>query len=355
MQTNHLENYKNYTASEFIKDAYFQQWVQTPGAETIAFWQAYQTQNSDQVEAITEAKNWLTNLKFEIMQAPEGVQDTIWQHITDKIATDNVKPLWLSKYWRNIAASIAGLLLVSFLAYFFNQSPSLITHQGEEKTIQLPDGSVVMLSASAQLSYTKEFGKNATREVWLSGGEAFFKVAKNPEKPFLVYCGEVVTKVLGTSFNIKPATSTKSVEVEVFTGKVSVFNKKLAQKTATTSRNLSDGVILLPNQKVTYFVEDEHFVTGLSEKPSVIKSEEVPAEVINFTFSETPLKTVLATLERAYGIEIMVENEKLNKCPLTADLNDLPLFTQLDLISQSLGATYTVKGTSILVSGKGCN
>ena len=83
----------------------------------------------------------------------------------------------------------------------------LITHQGEAKTIQLPDGSVVMLSASAQLSYTKEFGKDSTREVWLSGGEAFFKVAKNPEKPFLVYCGEVVTKVLGTSFNIKPATS----------------------------------------------------------------------------------------------------------------------------------------------------
>jgi hypothetical protein len=63
---------------------------------------------------------------------------------------------------------------------------------------------------------------------------------------------------------------------------------------------------------------------------------------------------VLKKLENAYGIQIIVENQMLNQCVFTADLNDLPLHTQLDLICKSVNASFEQRGTSIFINGEGC-
>ena len=89
----------------------------------------------------------------------------------------------------------------------------------------LEDGSSVKLTPNSTLSYPKRFASDK-REVYLSG-EALFVVAKNPEKPFLVYYNDIVTRVLGTSFTIKTNSVTKDLEVSVITGKVHVFENKL--------------------------------------------------------------------------------------------------------------------------------
>jgi transmembrane sensor len=174
-------------------------------------------------------------------------------------------------------------------------------------------------------------------------------VAKIPSRPFYVHTGRVVTKVLGTSFFVRSQSLDKQVRVEVVTGRVAVYEQTAHKKTTT------NGVVLKPNQTATYFVGAQHFVTGLVEKPQVVTNPQKDQKPLSFQFDDAPLSEVLEKLEQAYGINIEVESESQNDCPLTADLTDQPLYTQLDIICAALKAKYEVQGTTILLTGKGCS
>jgi transmembrane sensor len=211
------------------------------------------------------------------------------------------------------------------------------------KTVLLSDGSKVQLQPKSRLISPKVFAQDV-REIKLEG-DAFFEIAHNPQKPFLVSVSNVVTKVLGTSFWIR-ATENKQIEVAVKTGKVAVFEKEIPDK------QRDNGVVLTPNHKVTYFAKEQHFVAGLVEKPEIIKAAEVVPS--SFDFKNTALVQVVQTLEKAYGIELFFENELLKNCTLTGNLDGLEMYEKLDVICQSLGASYQIQGTRIVLNGKGC-
>ncbi|WP_143092918.1 DUF4974 domain-containing protein, partial [Arsenicibacter rosenii] len=135
--------------------------------------------------------------------------------------------------------------------------------------------------------------------------------------------------------------------VDVVTGKVAVYHQR-------RQADRTDGVILTPNQRVTFYEQEAHFVTGLVDAPKMIPVPKETRKPVSFHYNDTPLSDVIHHLEQAYGIAIEVENEALTNCQLTANLNDQPLFTQLDLICAALHMEYEVRGTTILFSGKGC-
>jgi transmembrane sensor len=265
-------------------------------------------------------------------------------------------------YLGGIAASILLALSVSVL-FFKQQKTELTTSQtskgfiekanetDQELTFELEDGSKITLEPKSKVNFPEHFG-NENREVFLTG-EAFFDISKNPQKPFLVYSDKIITKVLGTSFWIKSMEKSKAVKVEVVSGKVSVYEKTANLKIEKIT-NSGNGVIVTPNQKVTYFDENSNFVKGIVEKPIILTTKTVEAKPINFVFNDAPLSEILKNLQQSYGIEIVLEKDILNNCPLTANLNGLPFFTKLDLVCQALHANYEVKGTSILINGKGC-
>ncbi len=221
-----------------------------------------------------------------------------------------------------------------------------------DKRITLEDKSVVILSARSGLVYPDKFSEEI-REVQLVG-DAFFQIAPNPSKPFCVYSGNLITKVLGTSFRIKSKIK-DHVEVEVVTGKVSVFENKeiFAQKGQSADQSQkSNGVLLTPNQRATYFTESRHLITSLVEQPVIVNA---PPSAETLVFSNTFLPDIFAGLQQEYGIEIVLANENLEKCTFTGDLSDLPLYEKLDLICKSNAAAYEVKGTRILINGIGCD
>ncbi|MBD2700072.1 FecR domain-containing protein [Spirosoma sp. BT702] len=300
----------------------------------------------------------------------DELEDRLWNRIQDKMDTaeedesTRIIPLRTVLFrWVGVAAS---LVLVGW--WYFAQRPDAtllpslaksipapFTQEGWiEKTnesansvaVQLEDGSTVKLDAHSSLRYPKHFAADK-RTVFLTG-DAFFDVARMPSRPFYVYAGNVVTKVLGTSFFVRNQQNTKQVRVEVVTGRVAIYEEGAEEKTT------SNGVVLSPNQAATFFEEQQHFVTGLVEAPQVIKTPEAEKKSVSFEFDDTPLVDVLTRLEQAYGINIEVESESQNNCPLTADLTNQPLYTQLDIICAALKSTYEVQGTTILVSGKGC-
>ncbi|MBN8824551.1 MULTISPECIES: FecR family protein [unclassified Spirosoma] len=212
--------------------------------------------------------------------------------------------------------------------------------------VRLDDGSKVHLAARSSIRFPKTFAADH-RTVYLTG-DAFFDIQKMPSRPFFVHTGSIVTKVLGTSFFIRTQAITRQVRVEVITGRVAVYEEKSPKKKD------DNGVVLTPNQAATFFAEAQHFVTGLVEKPVLIQKPTVEAKQLSFQFDDTPLSEVLGRLQQAYGIAIEVENEQQNNCPLTADLTNQPLYTQLDIICAALKSSYKVQGTTILISGKGC-
>jgi transmembrane sensor len=207
----------------------------------------------------------------------------------------------------------------------------------------LEDGSQITLKPQSSISYPEHFDEE-TRKVRLHG-EAFFDVKKDSARPFYVYTGGLVTRVLGTSFNVKAYRLDKAVEVSVVTGRVSVYES--SRKTPQT-RN---GIILIPNQKIRFDKEVKVLVPELVEEPVVVHPPEQKAV---FVFSETPLAEVLAMIQHVYEIEIVIETAALENCVFTGDINDLPLYSQLKLICKSVNANYELRGTTLFINGDGC-
>src|SRR5690606_32905370 len=87
------------------------------------------------------------------------------------------------------------------------------------KKIVLPDSSTVWVNALSQLRIPESFGTKS-RELFLDEGEAFFEVARNPDKPFVVHSRGIATEVLGTAFNISNYQRLNRIAVDVQHGKV---------------------------------------------------------------------------------------------------------------------------------------
>lgn len=266
-----------------------------------------------------------------------------------------------------VAACLFGLVLLSAITLWFGKSrqtqaagtlvDTKVTQGFLEqsntgstpKTIQLEDGSAVTIYAGSKLAYPKHFAAGK-REVYLQG-DAFFDISKNASRPFFVYSNNVVTQVLGTSFDVRGKNG--QVEVAVKTGRVAVYENK-DQVALNEVQQKSNGVIITPNQKVTYYQLERHFVTSIVDQPVPVIKGEKNAEA-NFNYNETPLHKVLHDLEETYELEIVLENDKIRNCLFTGDLTGQTLFNRLEGICLVFNATYEIKGTKILLkAAKDC-
>lgn len=109
---------------------------------------------------------------------------------------------------------------------------------GERKQLLLPDGTVVYLNSDTKLGVAKILFNKEKREIWLDEGEAFFEVAKNPEKPFIVHTHNLETTVKGTSFNVKAYKELDESSVSVREGRVEVRNGASLLGTLTQDRQI---------------------------------------------------------------------------------------------------------------------
>ena len=158
--------------------------------------------------------------------------------------------------------------------------------------------------------------------------------------------------VLGTSFNVRPDVKKKLVEVSVRTGRVQVYQNLGPDR---NSKKVN-GVILTPNQKVIYREEEKQFTASIVNNPlPLVKDSLRQVEPVTFVYEETPFRAVIDSLEKAYGIEMIVENEAMYTCLFTGDISKLDLYSKLDILCQSVKGSYQIAGTRILIEGKGCN
>ena len=359
-------NFKNqYTIPDLLTNESFLNFYFQKNENDVLDWEEWQEDDAERTALVKNAFQLLDKLSLKWDETEIKKQ---FSELENRISTDSLVEMTEEKepnlrvsyrWWMAAAASFLLVLTVGLGYYVKNKTAERFAIENSDpnkSTIYtLTDGSTVTLKGKSKLSIAPDFNQT-NRTVFLTG-EAFFDVAKNADKPFLIYTGDIVTKVLGTSFTIKSpfidenTEGGKKVEVEVVTGKVSVFKKDNTTKKGQLAEN---GVVITPNQKVTYLIEDEHFVTGIVDKPILLKEVAKQPELVVFKFEETPLSVVLKKLETAYGISILLSNDKMNDCTMSVDLTKQPLLGKLDLICAILKAHYEVKGTNILISGRGC-
>lgn len=212
------------------------------------------------------------------------------------------------------------------------------------KTIRrqaLPDGSVVWLKPETWISFPEKFAPG-TREVNMEG-EAFFEVSKDASRPFVVYSGELVTRVLGTSFNIKAYKDGAPAEVSVFTGKVSVSLPSLPHRSG-------DVELQLVKDEKAVFMRDKKLLKKLTY--DAWKEPELRIWKKNtISFDNTPVREVVKALNSEFDVELKVAetDTELNNYILKADFTNQNLPDILQMLERSLSLTYEIAGKEIIL------
>lgn len=267
----------------------------------------------------------------EVEDAWLHMQQRIQQHSKIKTATP-VKIL--NKGWWRIAAAVVMVIGISWLSYVFiaknnTQQVASVMVSSADKVITdtLPDGSVITVNKNSTLSYPSKFSGN-TRAVALNG-EAFFNITPDKTKPFIIHVNDVTVRVVGTSFNIKSEGGKTEVIVE--TGIVQVTKKNRT-------------VQLLPKQKIV-----------TQWKDSALAKDTVQDELYNyyrskeFICNNTPLQSLVQTLNEAYNVHIIIEKEALKDLPITTVFKDESLDNILVVISETLNIKIEKTGNEIIL------
>jgi ferric-dicitrate binding protein FerR (iron transport regulator) len=366
--------YEPYQVEDFVLDPRFRRWVFAPTPSEDAAWEAWLREHPGKRQTVEQARQVVLALRADgpgemgEAQVEHQVAAILARADAEGQGTEApVHPLagaetprrsWMG-WWVAAAASVVLLLGVLWW-YGPNGSPRTpapvaqgpagpaaatalterVNASARPLLVNLPDQSTVILQPRGRVRYAQTFAPDK-REVFLEG-EAFFEVTKNPHRPFLVYAGKLVTKVLGTSFHVAADPRDPHVTVRVKTGRVSVF-------TDTTG---APAVVLAPNQQAVYRAADARVVQ--SEAGTAGEALPVPVPDTDFAFRDTPVTTALAKMEKAYSIPITYEAGALKGCNITASFTDEPFAVKLDLICRTIGVTYRIEADRAVITGKGC-
>jgi ferric-dicitrate binding protein FerR (iron transport regulator) len=165
----------------------------------------------------------------------------------------------------------------------------LHTPSGQRARITLPDGSTVWLNAGSTLYYPSVFADE--RRVSLTG-EAFFDVAHDASRPFVVATASLEITALGTQFNVYSYPDAEYVSASLVDGSVEV-----------RSPGSPDGMILRPNQQLVC-------ANGRFRMEELDKDELLWKEGI-YTFKGQNLENIIRKLELYYDVEIVVTNPQI--------------------------------------------
>ncbi len=204
--------------------------------------------------------------------------------------------------------------------------------KGLRATITLPDSSRVTLNADSRISYSREF-LPGRREVCLEG-EAFFEVAKDPRRPFIVHTDAAQMTVLGTSFNVRSYPETGYVATTLVEGSLRV-------ETAAGKYLLEPG--------------DQSRVDKASRQGRVqaIDTDEATGWLDGkFYFRLTPFPEIVTALERAFNVNIRVENKALSARVFTGKFEsgeNLEQILEVLTISTSFTSSYSKETNTITI------
>jgi transmembrane sensor len=194
------------------------------------------------------------------------------------------------------AAQAAAVLLIALVSYFFlfsNQQPDFKTITTEikiQEPLKLADGTLVYLNQGSTFVFPEDF-RGSQRLVSLEG-EAYFEVAHDEFKPFIITTGNLGIKVLGTSFNVMSFAGSGRTEVTIKSGKVLFYSFDPAND------EILEQIVLSSGEKGIFDNQ-----TAQLTRTNIQNSNCFAWKSGQLEFHNTPLAEVLDALERTYNLE----------------------------------------------------
>lgn len=239
--------------------------------------------------------------------------------------------------WR-LAAVILVLIGAATLYFVWRPSPAgtpLVIRQTTTGIYRdtLPDYSLVVVNSHSAIKYTPGL-TDKTRFIQLTG-EAWFSVTSDPLKPFIVSMGDLRIKVLGTAFNVRGLANI--IEVAVTSGAVLVSKGDTA-------------ITVKGGQQLEYNTISQRFsITGAFNPNKMGYATRI------FNFENASLKEIVAQLEKAYNIKVILENKRLENCTMSSAFENKPIQYVFEVISVTLNVQCRFENERIYISGAGCN
>lgn len=226
---------------------------------------------------------------------------------------------------------VAAMIVVAFgLGYFWQSEKTegpiamqtISVPAGQCVNVTLPDGSNIWLNAQTTIQYPVSFNKG-NRQVKLDG-EAYFDVAKDSKRPFIVNTKECSVEVLGTKFNIDAYSSRDKFETVLMEGSVKV----------SMLDDPTQAVSLKPNNKV-------YRSNGKLLTQKVSNYERYRWKEGLICFVDEPFKVVMEDFEKFYGLTIVVNNQKVTQYLYTGKFKQTDgVDYALSLLQKNIHFTY---------------
>ena len=306
------QKYNHFKCNDFLLDDDFRAWQAGSTPEEDHLWEAWLIQNPSAKMEVNKARRMFYALQFKEVNVDKQDIDFQWNKLESAILNKNSKEESEAEkpvksrftFFKFLAAACFIALLGFGTKHFFISTPQTViaaaiqkkTDNGQQLKVKLPDGTLVTLNAGSSLNYPKVF-EDTIREVNLTG-EAFFDVVPNPKSPFIIHTGDVTTRVLGTSFNVRAYPENGEVQIAVVEGKVRV-------KANTIEATEKNSVCLTKSEMVTFQKnEGELIVSDYDEKEQIGWKDGI------LYFEKSDFTTTVKKLERWYGVKIQISEAK---------------------------------------------
>ncbi|MBP3518299.1 MAG: DUF4974 domain-containing protein [Parabacteroides sp.] len=235
-----------------------------------------------------------------------------------------------------VAAALVPFLFLSHYTYLYFegeqtrsglQLSEIVSPKGSKTQLRLADGTEVCLNSGSSIQYGEGFGTK-NRNLILSG-EAYLKVQRNEQLPFIVSAGEIDIKVLGTEFNVDAYPESEEIRVSLIKGAVSMSDRK--NHNSIVLKPMETGVFRHNSRKLTLVSDDMRQALDWMQDRLVFKGE---------TF-----ENIVRQLERRFDVEIRVQDKKLLEKRFGGDFKPEESLDQILKIMSSSGKfKYKKKG-----------
>lgn len=275
-------------------------------------------------------------------EMPREIQERMYRRLNVNLDEKEAKivPLrsrFLWKSWLQVAAACI-IIVLSLVNYnmihkqkqLSTQNFTVSAEKGQRAFVTLPDSTKVWLNSDTKVSYPADYGMKE-RHVTLVG-EAYFEVAKNPAKRFIVEAKGMQVEALGTAFNINAYRDDNKIIASLFSGSVRVsYDDHVA--------------ILKPYESVEVDLLSRNFSQYTDENMQNIalwRENEI-------TFDGESLEEIARIMNRLYNITIYIEDESLKKECYVGTIRNNSLENFIDIINLTTPVVYEYKGDTVFL------
>lgn len=212
---------------------------------------------------------------------------------------------------------------------------TLVVPRGGEYKLVLEDGSRVYLNSNTKLHFPLVFA-GEKRVVHLEG-EAYFEVAFDSLKPFIVMTGGMEVQVLGTKFNIKAYTDDQAIFTTLVSGSVQIKERESAHT-----------ALLRPDEQCIYTTHD-----GRMRIHTVDPQVSLGWIHGRFVFENETLEEILKQLGRWYDVKIFFRDPQVAGYRFTGNVGRFDqISTLLRMIEKAYDISFTINDDTVIVSKK---